>query len=360
MSLASFTSIWMKPWSWERAGRMRFTTSSFSNPSAPATLARKISAIPPTASRCSRKNLPKTCGLNSGAAGVCAGEATLEGRISPVTGGSKEAAVTAPRDAPSSPGWECDKDRVARIPVWLAAALLAGTVFLPGLGSVGLLDPWEPHYAEVSRQMLLRGDWVHPWWREAGFFSKPPLLLWGGAAGLAIAGEGAAEWGLRLPVALVAVLGVAVSAAAVARLASRRAGLLAAIALCTAPFLALFARQAVPDAPLVALSTAGGLAFAVALLDDGAGPGWGRAGWVLLGFATLAKGPHRLRAARRGAPLLARGHRRLATASPAGARASARSRSWPSRFPGTRSWPRGRSATTRAGPSCSASGCTTT
>ena len=180
---------------------------------------------------------------------------------------------------------------MARIPVWLAAALLAGIVFLPGLGAVGLFDPWEPHYAEVSRQMLVRGDWVHPWWREAGFFSKPPLLLWGGAAGLAIAGEGAAEWGLRLPVALVAVLGVAVSAAAVARLASRRAGLLAAAALCTAPFLALFARQAVPDAPLVALSTAGGLALAVALLDDRAGPGWARAGWVLLGFATLAKGP---------------------------------------------------------------------
>jgi 4-amino-4-deoxy-L-arabinose transferase-like glycosyltransferase len=139
--------------------------------------------------------------------------------------------------------------------------------------------------------MLLRGDWLHPWWREAGFFSKPPLLLWGGAAGLAIAGEGAAEWGLRLPVALLAVMGVAISAAAVARLASRRTGLLAAVALSTAPFLALFARQAVPDAPLVALSTAGGLAFAVALLDDRAGPGWARAGWVLLGFATLAKGP---------------------------------------------------------------------
>ena len=76
-----------------------------------------------------------------------------------------------------------------------------------------------------------------------------------------------------------------------ARLASRRAGLLAAAALVTAPFVALFARQAVPDAPLAALSTAGGLAFAVALLDDRAGPGWARAGWVLLGLATLAKGP---------------------------------------------------------------------
>ena len=180
---------------------------------------------------------------------------------------------------------------MARIPVWLAAALLAGLLFLPGLGSVGLFDPWEPHYAEVSRQMLVRGDWVHPWWREAGFFSKPPLLLWGGAAGLALAGDGRAEWGVRLPGALLSVLGIALSAAAVARLASRRAGLLAAAALVTAPFVALFARQAVPDAPLAALSTAGGLAFAVALLEDGAGPGWARAGWILLGLATLVKGP---------------------------------------------------------------------
>jgi 4-amino-4-deoxy-L-arabinose transferase-like glycosyltransferase len=180
---------------------------------------------------------------------------------------------------------------VSRIPVWLAAALLAGAAFLPWLGSVGLFDPWEPHYAEVSRQMLLRADWVHPWWREAGFFSKPPLVLWTGAAGLALAGDLAPEWGLRLPVALLGVLGVAVSAAAVARLSSRRAGLLAGAALVTSPFVALLARQAIPDVPLVALSTAGGLCFAVALLDDGAGPGWGRGGFVLLGFAALAKGP---------------------------------------------------------------------
>lgn len=190
-----------------------------------------------------------------------------------------------------APGGECDNDPVARIPAWLAATLLGAAVFLPGLGSVGLLDPWEPHYAEVSRQMLVRADWVHPWWREAGFFSKPPLLLWGGAAGLALAGEGAAEWGLRLPVALLAILGIAISAAAVERLASRRAGVLAAVALCTAPFLALFARQAVPDAPLAALSAAACLSFAVALLDDRAGPGYALAGWVLLGWATLAKGP---------------------------------------------------------------------
>ncbi|HET8732590.1 MAG TPA: glycosyltransferase family 39 protein, partial [Anaeromyxobacteraceae bacterium] len=178
-----------------------------------------------------------------------------------------------------------------RLPVWPIAALLAGAVFLPFLGAPGLVDPWEPHYAEVSRQMLLRSDWVHPWWREAGFFSKPPLVLWGGAAGLALLGEGAAEWAVRLPVALAAVLGVAVSAEAVARLAARRAGLLAAAALATSPVVALLARQAIPDAPFALLSTAGGLALAVALLDDAAGRGWATAGWILLAFATLAKGP---------------------------------------------------------------------
>ena len=186
-----------------------------------------------------------------------------------------------------------------RIPPSAAAALLAAALFLPGLGSVGLWDPWEPHYAQVSREMNERADWVHPHWRDAFFFSKPPLLLWTGAAGLALVGDDAisgagagagAEWALRLPVALMAILCVAFVAAVVARLASRRAALLAGMALATAPFVALLSRQATPDMPLVALSTAGGLAFAVALLDGGASAGWAFAGWVLLGLATLAKG----------------------------------------------------------------------
>jgi 4-amino-4-deoxy-L-arabinose transferase-like glycosyltransferase len=190
-----------------------------------------------------------------------------------------------------SPDPQPERRLLSRIPPALGAALLAAALFLPGLGSVGLWDPWEPHYAQVSREMLERADWVHPHWREAYFFSKPPLLLWTGAAGLAVLGDGAwAEWGLRLPGALLALLGIAVATAAVARLASRRAAWLAGIALATAPFVALLARQAIPDLPMVALSTAGGLAFAVALLDRRAAAGWAHAGWVLLGFAALAKG----------------------------------------------------------------------
>lgn len=177
------------------------------------------------------------------------------------------------------------------LPAWAAAGLLAALVLLPGLGAVGLVDPWETHYAEVARRMVAGGDWVHPRWRDAFFFSKPPLVLWGAAAGLALLGPGLVEWAVRLPVALLSVALVAFSAAAVERLAGRRAGLLAGVALATTPFLVLFGRQLVPDAPLALLTTGALLAFAVGMLDPRAGPGFGRGGWVLLALAVLAKGP---------------------------------------------------------------------
>ncbi len=193
----------------------------------------------------------------------------------------------------------------------LAAAGLAALLFLPWLGSTGLWDPWEPHYAEVAREMLVRRDFVHPYWESAWFFSKPVLLPWLTAAGMALFGAqrsslppGAdpapptpsglstlTEWAVRLPVALLAILAVAVIYLTVSRLASRRAGLLAALATATTPFYALLARQATTDMPFVALLTAGTLCFAVAVMDPRAHrTAWAYAGYVLLAFATLAKG----------------------------------------------------------------------
>lgn len=188
---------------------------------------------------------------------------------------------------------------------------LAALVFLPWLGSVGLWDPWEPHYTEVARQMIVRDDFVHPYWENAYFFSKPVLLLWTSALALAVSGAqghdlppGAfpspptpsglstwTEWAVRLPVALLAVLACALVFVAVKRLVSRRAGYLAAGALATMPFYFLMARQAITDMPFVALMTAGAMCFAVALWDERAHrSAWAYAGYALLAFATLAKG----------------------------------------------------------------------
>lgn len=81
--------------------------------------------------------------------------------------------------------------------------MLAGAVFLVGLGGAGLIGPDEPRYASIGREMARSGDWITPrLWGEP-WFEKPPLLYWLIAAGnLAGLGE---ETAPRLPVALVSL-----------------------------------------------------------------------------------------------------------------------------------------------------------
>jgi 4-amino-4-deoxy-L-arabinose transferase-like glycosyltransferase len=193
----------------------------------------------------------------------------------------------------------------------LLVAAFAALVFVPWLGSPGFWDPWEPHYGEVARAMIVRDDYVHPYWESAWFFSKPVLLMWMTALAMNVAGihdralppgsfpgpptpsglSTFTEWAVRLPVALLAVVACALVFVAVKRLVSRRAGYLAAAALATMPFWFLMARQATTDMPFVALMTSGAMCFAIALWDERAHrSGWAYAGYAFLAFATLAKG----------------------------------------------------------------------
>ncbi len=99
---------------------------------------------------------------------------------------------------------------------------LAVTVaYIPRLGSYGLFDPWETHYAEVARTMLQRDDPISTYWQDDGFYSKPPLLFWMQAAGFWAAGLNTRtvpttslpltsdRMAARLPVVLLAALAVA-------------------------------------------------------------------------------------------------------------------------------------------------------
>lgn len=83
----------------------------------------------------------------------------------------------------------------------LASVLLASAVLLPYLGAVGLWDPWETHYGEVAREMVQRNDYVHPYWENAWFFSKPAFTMWMQALGLQ-----ASDAGPMLALVLGAVL----------------------------------------------------------------------------------------------------------------------------------------------------------
>lgn len=186
----------------------------------------------------------------------------------------------------------------------LGAMTIAAVVFIPWLGAVGLWDPWEPHYAEVAREMIVRGDYVHPYWEHAYFFSKPVFSMWMMAFGMnlvdALHGPAGAmsiwtEWAVRLPFALLATLGVVSVALASARIFGRRVGLIAAFALATMPFYFLIARQAMTDMPLVSLMTAALASFMIAVFgrsgdDEAPRAGWLYAFYVFVGLATLAKG----------------------------------------------------------------------
>jgi len=166
-------------------------------------------------------------------------------------------------------------------------------VCLPFLGSVGLWDPWETHYAEVGRQMLARADLVHPYWQNAWFFSKPPLVPWLAALGLFVSGAqpwGApgvgplpswVEWLIRLPVALMLIVAVAHLSETVARTLSRRVGLLTSVVWWTMPLACFLARQLMTDGPFVAC-----LVFALSCALRERWPGF----FAAMGVATLAKG----------------------------------------------------------------------
>ncbi|GAC1347950.1 MAG: hypothetical protein NVSMB23_28060 [Myxococcales bacterium] len=192
--------------------------------------------------------------------------------------------------------------------VALGLVVLAAVLYLPWLGAVGFWDPWEPHYGEVAREMIARGDYIHPWWESVWFFSKPALDLWLMAAGMLVSGTNGparhlgiyTEWGVRLPFMAVTVLGAVVLYFAAARLLGRRVAALGTVAMLCAPLTVFYARQAVPDPVFVGLLSAAMGCLAIVLFEREPLPGEpprtsGRDGWLVafycfVGLATLSKG----------------------------------------------------------------------
>jgi 4-amino-4-deoxy-L-arabinose transferase-like glycosyltransferase len=62
--------------------------------------------------------------------------------------------------------------------VWKLTFLAIAFFYLFGLGSLPLLGPDEPRYAEVGREMLTRHDLITPTLGGYSWFEKPALLYW--------------------------------------------------------------------------------------------------------------------------------------------------------------------------------------
>jgi 4-amino-4-deoxy-L-arabinose transferase-like glycosyltransferase len=84
--------------------------------------------------------------------------------------------------------------------------LFFGSVFfhLAGTWSLPLIDRDEPRFAEASREMIQRADYVVPRFNNQLRLDKPPLAYWAQVASYRIFGEN--DFGARFPSAIAAAL----------------------------------------------------------------------------------------------------------------------------------------------------------
>jgi len=174
---------------------------------------------------------------------------------------------------------------------WLTiAALWCFLLFLAVLRPMALPD--EGRYAEVSRWMLVSGDWLAPRLDGLPFFHKPPLLHW--LQSIIFTVTGVSVWTARLVPALHAglmLIGIYWAARKIAGEAT--AG--RAILMLGSSLTFLFAGQFINHDILVAtwISAAIGC-FGFAFMGTGGKgfvhAGWARAGFIACGLAVLSKG----------------------------------------------------------------------
>ncbi len=133
------------------------------------------------------------------------------------------------------------RDSAENRPVPLLLLVAALPVLFLFLGANSIWDANEAFYVETPRQMVLSGDYVNPTFNDAGRFNKPVLSYWVVAALYQVFGVSVAVE--RLGIALGA-LGIVLAAFLVGRaLRSTSVGILAALAVLTAPRFVFWSRR---------------------------------------------------------------------------------------------------------------------
>jgi dolichol-phosphate mannosyltransferase len=167
--------------------------------------------------------------------------------------------------------------------------LLAVTLFFLRLRAP-LLEPQEPRYAEIPRQMLSEGRLLVPVLHGEPYLDKPPLLYWLVMGSYSV--FGVHDWAARLVPALAGVLTVLLTYWWGRRVAGERAGLCGALVLCLSAGFVYRQRMLNMDS-LLCLWVTAALASAHAALTAGR---LLRQRWWLLsaaacGLGLLTKGP---------------------------------------------------------------------
>ena len=179
-----------------------------------------------------------------------------------------------------------DASNSNRLLFWLLLILFV--VLLYNLGGWGVIETSEARYAEISREMWLTGDYLHPRLLEIQHFHKPPVTYTISALGMGLFGPSAfgarffLQVSLILQVLLVYLLGKEI-------FGNNRQALIAAIVYVTIPAVLLAARNLTTDSFLATFELAA--IWCWVKYKKGTTPAWLYFFYLLLALAFLTKGP---------------------------------------------------------------------
>lgn len=184
----------------------------------------------------------------------------------------------------------------------LKALLLATTLFssvllihCAGIGSLPLTDRDETIFAEASREMSERSDFIVPHFNNHPLFHKPPLFHWAQVFSYRLFDEN--EFAARFPSALAAALTALLIFLFGRRIYDKRAGILSAIAFTLCAHTLILSKAGVMDMVAVFFATfAVWAGWELVSIKKGARPYpflnfWWWAFYAALSAVFLAKGP---------------------------------------------------------------------
>ena len=182
--------------------------------------------------------------------------------------------------------------------VTVVAVLLGLVLFVWDLGSIGLVDETPPLFATSARAMAESGDWLIPHVNGLPRYDKPPLVYWLMAALYSLPAHARwdplGSWAAGLPSALASTATLLLLCLLTAwwerRVLNQPHGLwlVAGLLYGLSPLVMLWSRIGVSDSLLTAL-VALALVSSWCAFTSSKLPWW--LCWLVLGLATLTKGP---------------------------------------------------------------------
>ena len=179
--------------------------------------------------------------------------------------------------------------------------LLCALLYVPGLTAIPPLDRDEARFAQASKQMLERGDFIAIYFQDQPRAKKPAGIHWLQAAAVRLLGDERGEdiWPYRVPSVLGAWVAVQLTVSIGRLLFTRAAAFWAAALLAGCVNLVIAAHVATTDAALLAAIAAAQWVLATAYVEARRAGGasrplsWPRAVvfWSALGIGMLIKGP---------------------------------------------------------------------